>query len=87
MQRTWTGMLILLVPLRKDKLAHAAATPAPLAVILDVHTWLIKQNRIPVEMQPTNILLPSSVGREVGVSRVLKRKNTLVAIPRDLLSG
>ena len=76
-----------MVPLRKDKLAQAAATPAPLAVILDVHTWLIKQNRIPVVMQPTNILIPPSVGREVGDSRVLERKNTLVAIPRDILSG
>ena len=76
-----------MVPLRKDKFAHATATPAPLAVVLDVHTWLIEQNRIPVVMQPTNILIPPSVGREVGDSRVLERKNTLVAIPRDILSG
>jgi hypothetical protein len=56
-------------------------------MVLDVHTWLIKQNRIPVVMQPTNILIPPSVGREVGDSRVLERKDTMVAIPRDFLSG
>tara|TARA_B100000683_G_scaffold268056_1_gene302672 strand:- start:429 stop:599 length:171 start_codon:yes stop_codon:yes gene_type:complete len=56
-------------------------------MVLDVHTRLINQNRISVIMQPTNILIPPSVGREVGDSRVLERKDTVVAIPMDFLSG